>query len=140
MADSLQPHGLLPTRLLYPWEYGSLLFLNSQALGNPLQCSCLENPRDRGAWWAAVYRVAQSQTRLKRLSSSSSSSTMDLRSFRTYSLANFSNSIYSIYTGQFLLHKHVIPLLMFSIRNILSPAPPGNYSAQIACHLLYLPP
>ena len=42
--------------------------------GNPLQCSCLENPRDRGAWWAAVYGVAQSQTRLKRLSSSSSSS------------------------------------------------------------------
>ena len=42
--------------------------------GNPLQCSCLENPRDGGAWWAAVYGVAQSQTRLKRLSSNSSSS------------------------------------------------------------------
>ena len=42
--------------------------------GNPLQYSCLENPRDRGAWWAAVYGVAQSRTRLKRLSSSSSSS------------------------------------------------------------------
>ena len=41
--------------------------------GNPLQCSCLENPRDGGAWWAAVYGVTQSQTRLKRLSSSSSS-------------------------------------------------------------------
>ena len=40
--------------------------------GNPLQCSCLENPRDGGAWWAAVYGVAQSPTRLKRLSSSSS--------------------------------------------------------------------
>ena len=39
--------------------------------GNPLQCSCLENPRDEGAWWAAVYGVAQSRTRLKRLSSSS---------------------------------------------------------------------
>ena len=39
--------------------------------GNPLQCSCLDNPRDGGAWWAAVYRVAQSWTRLKRLSSSS---------------------------------------------------------------------
>ena len=36
--------------------------------GNPLQYSCLENPVDRGAWWAAVHRVAQSQTRLKRLS------------------------------------------------------------------------
>ena len=40
--------------------------------GNPLQCSCLENPRDGGAWWAAVYGVAQSRTQLKRLSSSSS--------------------------------------------------------------------
>ena len=40
--------------------------------GNPLQCSCLENPRDGGAWWAAVYGVAQSRTRLKQLSSSSS--------------------------------------------------------------------
>ena len=39
--------------------------------GNPLQCSCLENPRDGGAWWAAVCGVAQSRTRLKRLSSSS---------------------------------------------------------------------
>ena len=39
--------------------------------GNPLQCSCLENPRDRGAWWAAVSGVVQSQTRLKWLSSSS---------------------------------------------------------------------
>ena len=42
--------------------------------GNPLQCSCLENPRDGGAWWAAVYEVTQSRTWLKRLSSSSSSS------------------------------------------------------------------
>ena len=41
--------------------------------GNPLQCSCLENPRDGGALWAAVYGVAQSWTRLKRFSSSSSS-------------------------------------------------------------------
>jgi len=40
--------------------------------GNPLQCSCLENPRDGGAWWAAVYGVSQSQTWLKQLSSSSS--------------------------------------------------------------------
>ena len=39
---------------------------------NSLQCSCLENPRDGGAWWAAVYGVAQSRTQLKRLSNSSS--------------------------------------------------------------------
>ena len=46
--------------------------------GNPLQCSCLENPRDGEAWWAAVYGVTQSQTRLRRLSSSSSRSNLDL--------------------------------------------------------------
>ena len=41
--------------------------------GNPLQCSCLENPRDKGAWWAAIYGVTQSRTRLKRLSGNKSS-------------------------------------------------------------------
>ena len=48
--------------------------LEGEGNGNPLQCSCLENPRDGEAWWAAVAGVAQSRTRLKRLSSSSSSS------------------------------------------------------------------
>ena len=44
-----------------------LLSCIGEGNGNPLQCSCLENPRDGGAWWAAVYGVAQSRTRLKRL-------------------------------------------------------------------------
>ena len=53
---------------------GSCSILSSHSHnGNPLQCSCLENPRDGGAWWAAVYGVEQSLTRLKWLSSSSSS-------------------------------------------------------------------
>ena len=46
-------------------------FMHWRRNGNPLQCSCLEKPRDGGAWWAAVYGVAQSRTRLKWLSSSS---------------------------------------------------------------------
>ena len=46
-------------------------FTHWRGNGNPFQCSCLENPRDGGAWWTAVYGVAQSRTRLKRLSSSS---------------------------------------------------------------------
>ena len=46
---------------------------SGEGSGNPLQCSCLENPRDGGAWWAAVYGAAQSRTRLKRLSRSSGS-------------------------------------------------------------------
>ena len=49
------------------WEF--YLFGMTMLQGNPLQCSCLENPRDGGAWWAAIYGVAQSQTRLKRLGS-----------------------------------------------------------------------
>ena len=49
------------------------LSCNREGNGNPLQCFCLENPRDGGAWWSAVYGVAQSWTRLKRLSSSTSS-------------------------------------------------------------------
>ena len=62
VSDSLRPHELQHTR---PPCIG-------EGNGNPLQCSCLENPRDGGAWWAAVYGVAQSRTQLKWLSSSSS--------------------------------------------------------------------
>ena len=57
-----------------PCTYGHL----GEGNGNPLQCSCLENPRDGGAWWVAIYGVAQSRTRLKRLSSSSSMVTLSL--------------------------------------------------------------
>ena len=48
------------------------LSFTGEGNGNPLQCSCLEHPRNGGAWWAAIYGVAQSRTWLKRLSSSSS--------------------------------------------------------------------
>ena len=47
-----------------------------EGTGNPLQYSCLENPRDGGAWWAAVYGVVQSRTRLKQLSNVSLCSRM----------------------------------------------------------------
>ena len=56
--------------------YISTITLNvGEGKGSPLQYSCLENPVDRGAWWAAVHGVAQSWTRVKQLSSSSSSNT-----------------------------------------------------------------
>ena len=55
-------------RLHFPFSLSCI----GEGNGNLLQCSCLENPRDGGAWWAAVYGVAQSRTRLKRFSSSSS--------------------------------------------------------------------
>ena len=69
----LQSTGSL--RVRHNWVTSLSLFLSCirEGNGNPLQRSCLENPRDGGAWWAAVYGVAQSQTRLKRLGSSSSS-------------------------------------------------------------------
>ena len=71
-----EPGGLQSMRSLrvrYDWATNFHFSLSciGEGSGNPLQCSCLENPRDRGAWWAAVYGVAQSRTRLKWLSSSS---------------------------------------------------------------------
>ena len=56
-------------------DYNSLEAQIGEGNGNPLQCSCLENPRDRGAWWAAVYGVTQSRTQLTWLSSGSSKPT-----------------------------------------------------------------
>jgi len=69
----LQSMGSL--RVGHDWATSLSLSLSciGEGNGNPLQCSCLENPRDGGAWWAGVYGVAQSRTRLKRLSSSSMS-------------------------------------------------------------------
>ena len=60
---------LKPCAIMY---FNVRTVLSLWANGNPLQCSCLENPRDGGAWWAAVYGVAQSWTGLKWLRSSSS--------------------------------------------------------------------
>ena len=78
--------GIFPTQgskscllCLLHWQADSLPLTSTiwgEGNGTPLQCSCLENPRDGGTWWAAVYGVTQSRTRLKRLSSSSSSSTI----------------------------------------------------------------
>ena len=86
--DMATHSSILAWRIPWTEEAGGLLSIRSHRVGlkqlsmhacigegngNPLQYSCLENPRDRGAWWAAVYGVAQSQTRLKQSSSSSKS-------------------------------------------------------------------
>ena len=68
----LQSMGSLESDTTERLHFHFLLSCIGEGNGNPLQCSGLENPRDGGAWWAAVCGVAQSRTRLKRVSSSSS--------------------------------------------------------------------
>ena len=95
-------HGVRTERLHFHFS----LSCTGEGNGNPLQGSCLENPRDGGAWWAAISGVAQSQTRLKQLSSSSCSMTIsrstqaasnDLISFffmtESYSLESYSHYV-----------------------------------------------
>ena len=59
-------------------SHSSVLSTPGEGNGNPLQCSCMENPRDKGTWWASISGVAQMRTWLKRLSSSSSSKSTTL--------------------------------------------------------------
>ena len=70
-SGRLQSMGLLRVGHDGATSLSLFTFIVGEGNGNTLQCSCLENPRDGGAWWAAIYGVTQSQTRLKRLSSSS---------------------------------------------------------------------
>ena len=95
--------------------------------GNPLQCSCLENPRDGGAWWAAVYGVAQSQTRLKRLSSSSSRLSLLQGSFPTQgSNPGLPHDQWILYQ---LSHKgSPLPTALQSVCNLSSSARDGNHT------------
>ena len=90
-------HGVAESRtwlsdFTFTYFHFSLSFIGERN-GNPLQCSCLENPRDRGAWWAAVCGVAQSRTRLKRLSSSSLSKG---HSIKKYPLSQYLNVLSSV--------------------------------------------
>ena len=86
--------------------------------GNPLQCSCLENPRDSGAWWAAVYGVAQSQTRLKGLSRSSSSLAPNKKS--PLSIAR------DLGTSPWLLMTSRDPVVMKPNGSLCDPPDPGQ--------------
>ena len=75
----------LPLVLHFPFSLSCI----GEGNGSPLQCSCLENPRDGGAWWAAVYGIAQSRTRLKRLSSSSNAETCYILYFLVFYLSRY---------------------------------------------------
>ena len=78
--------------------------------GNPLQYSCLENPRDRGAWWAALYGVAQSQTRLTRLSSSSGNDKWCWASFNVL-ISHLSILLYELSFWVFCPLKKIVCLI-----------------------------
>ena len=83
--------------------------------GNPLQCSCLENPRDGGAWWAAVDGVVQSRTRLKRLSSSSSSI--------------YEHYIYNIYICTYI-HSNFLDIFIYWILRLFSDLDYHDYYSE----------
>ena len=86
----------------HDWVTSLSLSCIGEGTGNPLQCSCLENPRDGGAWWAAIYGVAKSRTWLKWLSSSSSSSE-PLDKLFDFSGPNTSSITWSCYLSAGLL-------------------------------------
>ena len=85
----LQSMGSLRVRHDWVTSFHFSLSCIGEGNGNPLQCSCLESPRNRGAWWAAVYGVAQSRTQLKRLSSSSSSKLLENCPFKVDTMIPF---------------------------------------------------
>ena len=95
-------------RVGHDWTTSFFLSCIGEGNGNPLQCSCLENPRDGGAWQAAVYGVAQSRTRLKRLSSSSSSNNVKSQGKCFWTMVKFFISIiqlwkfFDAYTAQYV--------------------------------------
>ena len=112
--------------------------------GNPLQGSCLENPRDGGDWWAAVYRVAQSRTRLKQLSSGSYNSSQNTPFFlisfwlAQYHLSLFGslfhNTEFSVVVVQLLSHVWLCNLMDCNP----SQAHQASLSITNSCSLLKL--
>ena len=95
--------------------------------GTPLQCSCLENARDRGAWWAAVYGISQSQTQQKRLSSSNrSTSSLGFRNIdhnpETVPPPTMSVQVSAPTSSQ--AHQHLRTLFGLCLINSLTDGPP----------------
>ena len=97
----------------HDWATSLSLSCMGEGNGNPLQCSCLENPRDGGAWLAAVYGTAQSWTQLKWLSSSSSSSSISPQ-YLIHKSGKFSLQLYHHWVLKITIHKHLGPHLCHS--------------------------
>ena len=86
--------------------------------GNPLHCSCLENPRDRGAWWAHIYGVTQNRTWLKRLSNSSALKTEFLWAYLSHSAMNQPRELLNIQGKDSPLYRHnILGLWVLSLVN-----------------------
>ena len=77
--------------------------------GNPLQYPCLENPRDRGAWWAAVYGVAQSRTRLKNLAAAAADSLIQMKDLLKISILTVSLLVFEGRQSFSKPHKDIFP-------------------------------
>ena len=106
--------------------------MNGEGNGTPLQYSCLENPRDGGAWWAAIYGVAQSRTRLKRLSSSSSSKVSSIQSLSR--VRPFATRWAATNQASLSITKFRKLLKLMSIESVM----PSNHLI-LCCPLLLLP-
>ena len=90
-------------------DWGTSLSCTGEGNGNPLQCSCLENPRDGGAWWAATCGVTQSRTQLKRLSSSSS------RALTARKKNKGGRGLWCLYVGRQRRREPKLPVRLFSL-------------------------
>ena len=104
------PWGLEESDMTERLHFHFSLLCIGEGNGNPLQCSCLENPRDRGAWWAAVYRVAPSQTQLKRLSSSSSTASFWIQQM---GLLDHMVTLFFVFWGTSRMFSIVVAPLIF---------------------------
>ena len=117
----LQSSGLLRVR-----HFHFSLSHIGEGNGNPLQCSCPENPRDGGAWWADVYGVAQSQTRLKQLSSSKASSstfstlTSPYVNNRVFKLLQLSKKLGLVVSLPYISHIQTYIYIYFSVLQMSS--------------------
>ena len=127
-----EPGGLQSMGSLWVWhDWATSFTFHSPALEKEMaihSCSCLENPRDGGAWWAAVYGVAQSRTRLKRLSSSSSNIPQCL-THKCHTLPAFTHTVPP--TGEHFL----FPTCQLCWLTLLDPVfRTGHIHADLSCH------
>ena len=99
--------------------------------GNPLQCSCLENPRDGGAWWASVYGVAPIWTQLKRLSSSSSNACLK----SDFSLVHKSCPLSTTIILNFCAPHRTLTIQLLNPLSLLKTKRNASHYTGIFCHL-----